>query len=104
MNFAQRVGVEPTVRPIQKGSMDRALRNCLWNEFDMLILENLRNRWAMGGPYVWSRNSPNAALFVRLRRDFYKQPLTTLPRYADDAEEIVHGWFFDTDAAPWNRV
>jgi hypothetical protein len=70
----------------------------------MLILQGLRNQWAVGGPFAFSRNPPNAALFVRLWRDFYKWALTTLPAYADRAADIVNGWFFDSNAAPWNRV
>jgi hypothetical protein len=97
------MGLELAHRPIQKDSMDDTLRNCLWNEFDMLFLQDLRESWKYSG-YNESRNPPNAALFVRLWRDFYKSPLTTLPQFAVQAATIVHQWYFNTNAAPWNRV
>jgi hypothetical protein len=86
MNFSQRVGLEPASKPIQTDSMDGALRKGLWNEFDMTVLEGLRSQWPRGVDYLWSRNPPNAALFVRLWRYFFKSPLSTLPVDARQAE------------------
>ncbi len=102
MIFSQRVGLEPGVRPIQKDSMDKALRNSLWNVFDMIILDTLRQQWPVGG--LHSRNRPNAALFVRLWMYFYKRPLSTLPEYADSAAEMVHDWYYDMKGTAWNKV
>ncbi len=102
MNFSQRVGVEPAVRPIQKDSMDQALRNSLWNEFDRIILEDLRGQW-ISASYSQSRYPPNAALFNRLWVYFFKWPLSTLPDLAYLAEQTVHTWYFHANT-PWNKV
>src|SRR5262249_6468716 len=84
-------------RPIQKESMDQALRNSLWNEFDRQILQELRRG-------LTSRCPPNAALFVRLWVYFFKWPLSSLPDHVVLAEEMVREWYFDTNGAPWNKV
>jgi hypothetical protein len=84
--------------------MDQALRNSLWNAFDMVILETLRERWAVGGPYRFSRNPPNAALFVSLWMNFYRWPLPTLPENVLLAGEMVQRWFYDLNGTSWNRV
>jgi AbiJ N-terminal domain 4 len=104
MNFSQRIGLEPAIRPFQNDSMDAALRNSLWNVFDRVILDELRARWLPGGPLIYSKNPPNAALFVGLWVYFYKWPLTTLPEYAVEAANFVHRWFFDATNTPWNKV
>jgi hypothetical protein len=104
MNFSQRMGLEPGVMPIQKDSMDEALRNSLWNEFDRLILEDLKCQQEGGfEDDQLSRYLPNAALFVRLWVYFFKWPLSTLPDRAFLAAEIVHRWYFDRNT-PWNKV
>jgi hypothetical protein len=103
MNFSQRVGVEPAVRPIQKDSMDDALRNSVWNAFDMLIVAELRPGWEWREEAL-SRNPPNAALFVSLWMNFYRWPLTSLPLHTDSALEAVRAWYVDEAKAPWNKV
>jgi hypothetical protein len=93
MNFSQRLGLEPAVQPIQTGSMDDALRNSLWNEFDRLILDDLRCQWEGGFETdQLSRQPPNAALFVRLWVYFFKWPLSSLPDRAILAADRVRMW------------
>lgn len=104
MNFSRRIGLEPATKALQKDSMEWQLRNSLWNVFDMVILADLRQAWDVGGPFVFSRNPPNAVLFVRLWMYFYKWNLSDLPEYAVGAADIVRRWFFDKKAVPWNRV
>jgi hypothetical protein len=103
MNFSQRAGLEPAVRPLQKDSMDDALRNSLWNAFEMVIVAELRSGWEYGESAL-SKSPPNAALFVSLWMYFYRWSLSTLPLYADSALGTVRGWFYDTANAPWNKV
>jgi len=103
MNFSQRLGLEPATRQIQKNSMDQALRNGLWNTFDMVILAELKNLWECGEESL-SRNPPNAGLFVNLWMNFFKFPLSSLPPYADSALKEVHDWFHNKETTPWNKV
>jgi hypothetical protein len=104
MNFSQRMGLEPAVKPIQDRSMDDALRNSLWNAFDLVFLEDSRRRWDWVGPETESRNPPNEAIFVSLWMDFFKWQLPTLPKLAIHAANEVQRWFSSSIAAPWDRI
>src|SRR6266478_5292826 len=103
MSFSQRVGLEAAVKLVQKDSMDDALRNSLWNEFDMVIVAELESLWEAGQDTL-TRNPPNACLFVRLWRYFYVWSLSTLPSRADAAWRKVQDWFHDKANTPWNKV
>jgi hypothetical protein len=69
----------------------------------MVILADLRGGWSYGES-AGSRNPPNAALFVRPWRDFFKEALTSLPPYAEHAAETLCRWYFDEAGTPWNKV
>jgi len=101
MNFSQRIGLEPSIKPFQKDSMDRELRNSLWNAFEICFLPSLERSWYSS---FSSRAGISATLLVSLWADFYKFPLHTLPSGAEDAVNMVRKLFFDEANVPWNKV
>jgi len=65
MNFSQRMGLEPATKALQRDSMDRDLRNSLWNAFDICILQWFKAIWR-DGPREnrFSRENPNQLVLV----------------------------------------
>src|SRR5262249_29445311 len=102
MNFSQRMGLEPAVKPFQTESMDRALRNALWNAFEMTFLERMKQEWSHG--YLESATAPNNLILKPIWMKVFKESLSTLPTVAVAAVETVHNWYFDESHAPWNKV
>lgn len=100
MNFSQRMGLEPVTKPIQKDSMNAALRNGLWNAFDLTIFDDLRRA-------AWNSSSTrvgvNEYFYVKLWDQFFRLSLSQLPSRDMDAAKYIHSWFFDASTS-WNHT
>jgi hypothetical protein len=98
MNFSQRIGLEPTVKPFQKHSMDKDLRNGLWNAFWMHAFQHqYRNRRSIGTDRFY-------ALARRLWIEHFKRPVDELPSNSEGVIAVIRPWFLEYLNTPWNRV
>src|SRR5450755_2366196 len=101
VNFSQRMGLEPAVKPFQTHSIDWPLRNSLWNAYELSILPTLKHQWNLVGVDD-TRMGGSSELLVGLWVRFFKWPLNTLSDHASYALDLVKTWFFDENRAPWN--
>jgi hypothetical protein len=102
MNFSQRMGLEPAIKPLQKDSMDRELRASLWNAFEMLLVPSFAREWyLMRGSTL---DGLSRDFFVSLWVNFYKRPMHTLPADGETALNVVRTWFLADERTTWDRI
>lgn len=95
--FSQRKGLKPIRTKVQIESMDKALRNGLWDILYAHYWEKLR-RWGLSE--ISSLSDMNM-LLNRLWHSYFKQPLDTMPYRCDKAYNTTRNYFFRCD---WNEV
>ena len=85
--FSHRKGLKKVRTEIQVGSMDDALRNCLWNMLMGFYWKTMTSDWI-------SASSNMKVLFTRLWNNYFKKPLDTLDDYWSDTYEEIREIFF----------
>src|SRR5438552_1474752 len=96
MNFSQRMGLEPTTKPFQINTMDRDLRNGLWNCFDLHVVGSFSVQD--------SRRIGHGSRFTPLWLDFFKHTHDEMPVTTEVMVGVVRKWFHNERETPWNRV
>lgn len=92
--FSQREGIKPVKSVIQVDTMDKDLRNGLWNALTMFYWEQVTD----GG--LFSHKSVGT-LCVKIWLDYFKSPLDTLDNYWPDTYQKIWKYFFDSE---WYEV
>ncbi len=90
MLFSQRMRLKPVKTVIQKDSMDRELRNGLWNVLDIFCWGRMKRYRDRCISY-----SDLDALFNRLWCNYFKWPLDTLDDYFPKTYQKIRKYFFD---------
>ena len=101
LNFSQRIGLEPTTKPIQIGSIDNDLRNTLWSLLTASYWNNFKQ------PRNTIKGSNLYSLFRALWMEHFKCPIDKIPTYFSGNKshpgglDLVRNDFFNGD---WNEV
>ncbi|MDZ3995406.1 hypothetical protein PspTeo4_41928 [Pseudomonas sp. Teo4] len=96
MDFSQRMGMAPATKVAQVDSIDRDLKNSLWNVVVSLKFAKFRH------PKDWDKvaGSNLSWLATQLYSEFYKAPLDTIPYKWTDFKKTVRESFFKME---WHR-
>lgn len=94
MLFSQRMRLKPVKSVIQKDSMDRELRNSLWNILDIFCWSRMKDH-----RFISPTNLDT--LFKRLWLNYFKWALDTLDDYFPDTYQTIRKYFFDCE---WYEV
>jgi len=94
-SFSQRIGVKPVKSVIQVDSMDKDLRNCLWNALCVHYWDSLKYE------ILISSNKNMHLLFTKLWHRYFKYLIDTLPSSRLKAHKLVRKYFFE---CLWNEV
>ncbi|MDR0438182.1 MAG: hypothetical protein LBH22_07780 [Bacteroidales bacterium] len=94
MRFSQRIGKKPVKTILQVDSIDRDLKNCLWN----VILEQFFYKFDHNRLY--GEITPRVKLFVRIWQDFFKETIDTEPHRG--FEKFFNEWFLER--ATWYEI
>lgn len=99
MDFSQRMGLRPSVKVSQVDSIDKELKNSLWN----VIVQNILSRFAHPNKYSPDKIAgSNSALFAAsIYSDFYKVPVDTIPYYWADFKKAIRENYFKME---WHRL
>src|SRR6266446_3481585 len=92
MRFSERHGFQPARTAFQVESIDRALKNSLWNVIDSFVISQLRANWEHD-------KLQGFAFFCWA--DFFKEPLDRMPDYEKGFCERLRAFFFD---AQWFAI
>jgi hypothetical protein len=87
MRFSQRMGIRPPLKPFQTDSMDRDLRNGLWNAFCVECFDRLLG-------------TDEDRFYARCWHEFFKLPLDEIGEDAPP-RDVIRGRFF---SAEWYDV
>lgn len=91
MLFSQRHGYKPVKSVIQADSMDNDLRNGLWNALHMFY-------WSKAGHTQFLKDDSEIySLIYALWRDYFKEPIDTIPYNWEGAYTYIRGRFFGYD-------
>lgn len=94
-SFSQRKGLKPLKTIVQVDSIDDDLRNGLWNALQVFY-------WGTASSGYRVSRFPRLSLLLHfVWRDFFKEPVDTIPELWDTAYLHVRNWFFKSD---WNEV
>ena len=99
MRFSQRYGYSPVRNVVQLESMDDDLRNSLWNVLEVHCWKPLL--WESFDRLTPSANKDRHDFCIKLWKDFFKEPLDTLPDYWSDAKKTIRKSFSGYD---WWKV
>jgi len=80
--------LKPVKSVIQKDSMDKELRNGLWNALDIFC-------WGRMKEYSWISKTSLDALLNLLWLRYFKRPLDTLDDYKANTYATIRKYFFD---------
>lgn len=95
MRFSQRHGLKPVKKTVQLGSMDRELRNGLWNCLVAYCLEPIKKHHTEGVTGVVLVAVGVGRAFIRkLWQDFFKEPIDTIPDTYPALHEHIRGYYF----------
>ncbi len=95
MLFSQRKGLKPVKSLLQTDGIDEALRNGLWDAFQLVI-------WGSeSSSYNNLETTKFDWLFTLAWHKFFKNPVDTIPRKARDAIQAVREYFFSCE---WYEV
>jgi hypothetical protein len=97
MKFSQKKGLTPIRTVIQKGSINEALRNKLWN----VVAISVWDKYHSDGIRSYTRNSNIGPLFCLIWNDFFEQPIDTIPQYFNEALSSVRKSYFNFE---WFKV
>jgi len=99
--FSQRRGLEPLKKKIQIDSMDKRLKNRLWNVLSKCYWSRVRSSTGISGGVYLSGNTEIRVLCERLWDDYYARPLHSLSNDYDRVMEEITGDYF---GSRWNKV
>jgi hypothetical protein len=86
MKFSERQGLRTAKETVQLESMDKDLRNGLWNSFQLHYLERVNSQYI--------RTSRYDDFFRDLWLNFFKYPLDTLDNHYNNTRSEIREWFF----------
>ena len=92
--FSHRKGLKKVRTEIQVDSMDKALRNRLWNVLDYYY-------WSKGGSEYDSMTGDMTSFFNKLWHSYFKMPVDTLDWRYSDNYKTIRNYFFELK---WNEV
>lgn len=98
MKFSQRIGKTQAEKLVQRESIDKDLRNGLWNSVIISFLDRVSYR---RGAAQNTKNSNFSKMIVELWIHHFKQPVDQIPLRFYDTKAALKKWFFE---APWFRV
>lgn len=90
--FSQRKGITSVKSVMQVDTMDKDLRNSLWNALTRFYWQNLKPGY--GGYFHLSENVYMKNLCVALWEDYFKTPVDTIDDYWNNTLEIIRKYFF----------
>ncbi len=94
--FSQRKGIKPVKSAMQVNSMDKELRNGLWNALTIFYWEQVRSEWLYN-----SENERINTLFRKLWIDYFKRQIDTLEYYWPKTYKETRKYFFN---CKWHEV
>ncbi|TLP63646.1 hypothetical protein FEM01_06215 [Pseudomonas mosselii] len=97
MDFSQRMGLAPATKTAQIDSIDRDLKNSLWN----VIISYRLNRFTHPAKYDKVVGSSLSWFATQTYRDFFKAPLDTVPYKWSDFKKTIREEFFKMS---WHRT
>lgn len=92
--FSQRYGFKPVKDQLQGNSMDKDLRNSLWNALHIIY-------WGGVGHDRLEDNTEMHGLFTLLCVHYFKEPIDTIPYWWSDAYKQLKTYFFKCQ---WDEV
>lgn len=95
MLFSQRHGYKPVKSVMQVNTIDKDLRNGLWNALYLHYLRHIHKR------EYFSDDFTEKYLCHFLWQDYFKRPLDTIPAVKDDAYNEIKNYYF---ACEWFEV
>jgi len=95
--FSHKYGYKQGKSIMQVQSMDDDLRNSLWNAVHIFYLTKLEPRYVLD----CSENQKMRILCAFLWRDYFKEPIDTIPELCSGAIEYLRKYFFSCE---WNEV
>ena len=108
LNFSQRIGIAPSKKPIQIGSINEDLRNTLWNLLKIHYWDIFdRSKYDLGRRNDFISGSNLWPLFQRLWLDHFKEPIDDIPELfhstprSPSGLSVLKNHFFN---AEWNKV
>lgn len=94
-SFSQRNGITPICEIIQINQMNDALRNSIWNAFDIAI-------WSTKDFIRCDYAPPGIDAFTKeLWFSYFKKPIDSRPRWGNEKLQEIRNYFFE---CPWNEV
>lgn len=91
--FSQRMGFKPVKSKIQYDSIDKDLRNSLWNAVTIVYWQKIEG-WI-------SDDREISILFKKIWLDYFKRPIDTLDDYWDYTRKEIREYFLK---CKWNEV
>jgi hypothetical protein len=98
-SFSEKKGLKPVRMGMQIKSMDDALRNGLWNMFDLCDWDQIRNSQVQDETLRYFDELRN--LRQRVWLFYFKAPLDVQPRFWTDIRGSLREYFF---RCAWNEV
>lgn len=92
--FSQREGIKPVKNIIQVNNIDQDLRNGLWNALTIFYWVQVKEE------YIPINKKINT-LFIKIWKDYFKNPLDTLDHHWSDTYQKIRKYFFDSE---WYEV
>ena len=100
LNFSQRIGLTP-LKSIQFESIDTDLRNRLWNNYQNLILEQMKTFSI--GDYKEKLGDLQIQYFRKIWDEIFKLPVNEISYRFSDVSEQVRKYYFDENRK-WNEI
>jgi len=91
MKFSQRIGKKSVHKQIQLESIDKDLKNCLWNVLNICVFDFLKSYSSYGEKTEYDR------LIVSIWLNYFKRPIDTIPYHKSESLGIIRDHFFHGD-------
>ena len=95
--FSHKYGYKPVKSIMQVESIDEDLLNSLWNAVHIFYWDSLTPRYVLES----SENIGMQLFCILLWRDYFKEPIDTMPEYCAKAIATIRTHFFSRE---WNEV
>lgn len=95
MKFSQRIGITPLSKNLQIDSMDKDLKNGLWNVFSMRVLDPIEH-------YAKQDNQILRRYALHMWHNGLKWNIETIPYSLGETKNILYGWFHSS--AKWFEI
>ena len=96
MKFSQRIGKTPLTKEIQLESIDKDLKNGLWDIYHLFIINRISTEFSN-----IFRVTPSDIFSKKLWHQYFKEPVDKIPEYFSDVEEVIRSYFFNSS---WYEV